>query len=115
MFGLYKKKNNKYLIINKKINAGIPFKWEYEIEDEDIVQFVDSKVLKSKLRKPICGGPIYTDYYFKGLKQGSTKIIFKFVSITKEMDPIIEEYEVIVDENNNINLEGVINNEKKRY
>ena len=97
-------KKNKYLILNYEISAGIPFKWEFEIEDESIVEFVEKKTLKSKSRKPLCGGPVYTDYKFRGLKEGETKIIFKFVSITNEYDESREEHKVRVDKDNNIYL-----------
>ena len=37
---LPKKENSKETEITKVISAGIPFRWEYEINDQDIVEFV---------------------------------------------------------------------------
>ena len=103
LFWKKKKDNKKYLILNYEISAGIPFKWEVEIEDPTIVELEKKEVLKSKTKEPLCGGPVYTDYYFKGIKKGETYILFKFVSITNERDDEeIEKHHVIVDEELNI-------------
>ena len=105
-----KKEKEKYLILNYEISAGIPFKWEVEIEDPSIVELEKKEVLKSKSKKPLCGGPVYTDYYFKGLKKGETNILFKFVSITGERDDeLIETHHVVVDEE--LNIKKIINKE----
>lgn len=109
IISIYKKMKNKYLIINKKISAGIAFKWEFEIEDKTKVEFIENRVLKNKAKKNLCGGPIYTDYIFRGLSQGETKIIFRFKSITNEHPDSVEEYIVRVDEHNNIYLVKEIN------
>lgn len=105
MIQLFKKKP-KTLIINKEISAGIPFKWEVQVEDENIVKLLETKTLKNKSRKIECGGPVYTDYIFVGLKEGETTINFNFVSITNEYDTETEKYKVRVDKNNNIILVG---------
>lgn len=76
-----KKKNSKELELTYKISAGIPFKWEFEIEDLSIVSFVKSYVIKNENKGGIVGAPIYTNYVFKGLKEGETTITFKFVNI----------------------------------
>lgn len=103
MIQLFKKKP-KTLIINKEISAGIPFKWEVQIDNDSIVKLLETKTLKNKTRKIECGGPVYTDYIFVGLKEGETTINFNFVSITKEYDNKTEKYKVRVDKNNNIYL-----------
>ena len=105
MIQLFKKKP-KTLIINKEISAGIPFKWEVQVEDENIVKLLETKTLKNKSRKIECGGPVYTDYIFVGLKEEETTINFNFVSITNEYDTETEKYKVRVDKNNNIILVG---------
>ena len=98
------KKKPKTLIINKEISAGIPFRWEVQVEDENIVKLLETKTLKNKSRKIECGGPVYTDYIFVGLKEGETTITFNLVSITNEFDTKTEKYKVRVDQNNNIFL-----------
>lgn len=101
-------KNSKELEITKEINAGIPFKWEYEIEDPAIVEFVKSYVVKDENKGAIVGAKVYTNYVFKGIKEGKTHITFKFVSITGEDYPPIEEtYTIRVDKELNISLIAV--------
>ncbi len=77
-------KDPKVLELTYEINAGIPFKWEYEIEDESIVKFVKSYVLKDENTGAKAGASVYTNYVFEGLKEGTTTITFKTVSITGE-------------------------------
>lgn len=62
-----------------KVNAGIPFRWEYKIEDESIVKFVKKYVSRNDNIGAISGAPIYTNYVFEGLKKGQTKIYFNII------------------------------------
>ena len=97
--------NPKELEITKEINAGIPFKWEYSIEDESIVKFEKSYVIRDDNKGGIVGASVYTNYVFKGLKEGTTKITFKFVSITEDnYDGTVNVYNVKVDKDLNIYL-----------
>ena len=99
------KDNPKELELTYKISAGIPFKWEYEIEDESIVGFVKSYVVRDDNKGGKVGASVYTDYVFKGLKEGTTTIIFRTVSITGEYpDSNIEKNIVRVDKNLNVTL-----------
>ena len=50
------KGNNKTLEITKEINAGIPFKWEYVIEDPNIVEFKKSYVIRDDNKGGLVGG-----------------------------------------------------------
>ena len=100
-------KDPKVLELTYEINAGIPFKWEYEIEDESIVKFVKSYVLKDENTGAKTGASVYTNYVFEGLKEGTTTITFKTVSITGEYpDSNIEKNVVTVDKDLNISLVG---------
>lgn len=99
------------LIINKKpknleltysINAGIPFKWEVEIEDETVVKLKKSYVTKNENKGTIVGGKVYTKYIFEGLKEGKTAITFKYINITNEIPAKEEKYNIKVDKNKNI-------------
>ena len=97
--------NPKELEITKEINAGIPFKWEYAIEDESIVKFEISYVIRDDNKNGMVGASIYTNYVFKGLKEGTTKVTFKFVSITEDnYDGTVNVYNVKVDKDLNIYL-----------
>lgn len=107
-----KKNDSKELELTYEINAGIPFKWVYEIEDESIVEFVKSYVVKDENTNGKVGASVYTNYVFKGLKEGETTITFKIVSITGEYEDVETEVnKVKVDKDLNIYLIGD-NNER---
>jgi hypothetical protein len=99
-----KQKNPKELEIMKDISAGIPYKWEVEIEDESIVEFVKSYVVQDDNTDGKVGAKIYTNYVFKGLKEGSTNIVFKFVNFTNNIVDSEDKYPVHVDKDLNISL-----------
>lgn len=102
---LPKKNNSKEIEITKEISAGIPFRWEYEIKDKDIVEFVRSYVVKDENTGGKVGAKVHTNYVFKGLKEGNTDITFRVVSITNEYEPYDETiYHIIVDKDLNIKL-----------
>ena len=94
--------STKELELTYEINAGIPFKWEWEIENEEIAEFVKSYVVRDDNKGGIVGASVYTNYVFKGLKEGSTKITFKYVNFTT--GEVFEEktHVVKVDKDNNI-------------
>ena len=102
---LPKKNNPKEVEITKEISAGIPFRLEYEIKDKDIVEFVKSYVVKDENTGGKVGAKVHTNYVFKGLKEGSTDITFRAVSITGEHDSFDETvYHIIVDKELNIRI-----------
>lgn len=98
------RKNPKELKLTYKISAGIPFRWEYEIEDESVVKFVKSYVIKDENKGGKVGAPIYTNYVFKGLKQGSTTIVFKYVNFTEGRVSSEKRHKVVVDHDLNVYL-----------
>lgn len=102
--------SSKRLELTYKTNGGVPFKWEYEIEDRSIVKFVKSYQIYNDNKGSKAGGPIYTNYVFKGLKEGKTKITFKYVSITDGRVAETEEHIAKVDKDGNIAL--VVNSKK---
>ena len=95
---------NKELELTYKSNGGVPYKWEYKIEDESIVKFVRTKDITSKEDKKLDGGPVYTNYIFKGLKQGKTTITFKYTNIVDGSVDKEEKVTVKVDKYKNISL-----------
>lgn len=100
------KKEDLYEITIKK-TAGIPFKWEYEIEDEEVLQYVKAYVLRDDNEKNhTTGGNVYVNYCFKGLKEGKTKVTFKEVSIENEND-ISEKLEYTLKVDNNLKVTEV--------
>lgn len=94
---------NERLELTMKSNAGVPYKWIYEIEDESIVKFEKKYVVDED--RNVKGGYISTNYVFKGLKKGKTKVTFKYVSILDEKDASkIEQFILKVDSNKNVSL-----------
>lgn len=107
MFNLWKKekkKNQNILEIKYDISSGIPFRWEYEIENKKICELTKSTAKGEKTKEPICGGNVETTYFFKGLKRGITIIRFKLINIGDGYISKIDEYKIEVDENLKINL-----------
>ena len=99
-----KKTNSKLIEIKYEISSGIPFKWEYEIENNKICEFVKKESKAEKTKVPICGGNVEKIYYFKGLKKGNTTIFFKCINFADNYQSAIDEYKVNVDDNLNINI-----------
>ena len=95
---------HKKLEITRQINAGIPFRWEYEIEDPTVVEFVKSYIIENDNKGGKVGGKISTNYVFKGLKKGSTKIKFNYVYFTENRVDSTDEFTVKVDDNLNISI-----------
>ena len=94
---------NKQLELTYTTNGGVPYKWEYEISDTSIVEFVKSYVIEDK-NDGMVGAPISTNYVFKGLKKGNTTIIFRYVSIIDGSIDKEEKINVKVDKNKNLSL-----------
>ena len=95
---------SKKLELTYKTNGGVPYKWEYKIEDESIVEFVETKNITDKKYKKLVGGPVYINYIFKGLKEGKTTITFKYISIIDGSIEKEEKVTVKVDKYKNISL-----------
>ena len=103
---LFKKKNNssKKIEISYDISSGIPFRWEYEIEDNTIVELIKKETKGEKTKEPICGGKLTIKYIFKGIKEGKTKIVFKLVNFADNYIDREEVYNISVDNNHNIKI-----------
>ena len=101
----------KELELTYRKSAGVPFKWTYVIEDPTIVECSRVYVLKDENKGGVVGAPIYNNYVFKGLKEGVTRVTFKYVSITDtDFDGKEETHTIKVDKNLNITLVGEISN-----
>lgn len=95
---------SKELELTYKTNGGVPYRWEYKIEDESIVEFVKNKDITSEEDKKLDGGPVYINYIFRGLKEGKTTITFKYVNIVDNSIEKEEKVTVKVDKYKNISL-----------
>ena len=105
---LSRKSGSKEIELTYKISAGIPYRWEFEIEDDSIVGFVKSYVLKDENVGGKVGAPVYTNYVFKGLKEGVTTVTFKFVNISRDNEvDSTEKHKLKVDKDLNISLVAV--------
>ena len=85
---LNKDDSSNIIELTYKTNGGVPYNWEYEIEDEAIVKFVKSYVIEDKNKNGLVGAPIYTNYVFEGVNDGVTTVTFKYVSINGEVDRV---------------------------
>ena len=91
--------------ITRNETRGIPYKYEYEIEDESIVKLVKSYNLdKDDKRK---GGTDRINYVFTGLKKGTTKVIFKKIDLYSGEIATQETITFKVDARKNISLLAV--------
>ncbi len=100
-----KKDSSKEMEITVKLTAGIPYKWVYEIEDENIVRYKKHYTLKDENVGAISGAPVYINFVFEGVKPGKTKVTLKYINIDDEND-VMEKIENImkVDKFNNISI-----------
>ena len=101
--------NPKELELTYQTNGGVPFKWEYEIEDETIVKFVKSYEIENKNVNGMVGAPISKNYVFKGLKKGTTTVTFKYINITDGTISKEEKHTLKVDKNKKISLIAIPN------
>ena len=102
-----KNDSSKQLELTYDINAGIPFRWEVEVEDESIVKYVKNYVVEDENKGGLVGGKISRNYVFKGLKEGTTTITFKYVNFTENRVEKEEKHTVKVDKDLNISLVGI--------
>jgi len=105
LFFVLKDNSSKTLELTYQTSKGIPFRWEYEIEDESIVKLEKSFVDDENKRQK--GGIVHEHYVFSGLKEGKTKIRFKYVEFTKNKVEKEEVINVRVDKYKNISLVGI--------
>lgn len=87
-----------------KNNAGIPYEWQYKIEDKSIVKLDKCYVVKDENKNGKTGAPIHTKYVFVGLKKGNTKIKFKYVNFVDKKVIKEDVYNVKVESNKRIYL-----------
>lgn len=94
--------NSKTLEITVNTNGGVPYNWQYEIEDEEIVKYVKKYTVEED--KTLDGGPISINFVFEGLKEGKTTIKLKYVSVIDNSIEKEEIHHVKVDKLKNISL-----------
>lgn len=95
LFVFFKSKVKEFEIV-QKTNGGVPYNWEYEIEDKDLVELV--KIKNEVKNKNVAGGRINKHYIFKALKKGKTTITFRYVGVSDEVIEI-KTYDINIDKN----------------
>ena len=97
-------KEPKNLELVYEINAGIPFRWEVEVEDETIIKYLNSKVIRDDNKGGLVGASVYTKYIFGGLKEGTTTITFNYYNFADDYISSKDIYLVEVDDNKNVSV-----------
>lgn len=97
-------KGPKQIELKFETNGGVPYEWQYGIEDETIAKFVKSYEVENKNDGTMVGAPIVLAFVFEGVNEGTTTIRFKYVNITDGSLDKEEEYLVKVDKDKNISL-----------
>lgn len=98
-------KNRDTVDIKLMTNGGVPYEWEYKIEDESVVKLKNQ--YSKDLDPELDGGRVELHYVFEALKEGKTMIVFKYKSVTGEDDTMSEEkYLVNVDKDLNITIDN---------
>lgn len=79
-----------------KTNGGVPYVWNCEIDNKDIVK-IKKQYKKNKSNENIVGGPVEIHYVVESLKTGNTSIVCKYTSVVNNSNAKINEYLVDVD------------------
>ncbi len=93
---------SKTLEITVNTNGGVPYSWQYEIEDEEIVKYVKRYTVEKD--ETLDGGPVSVNFVFEGLKEGKTTIKLKYINIKDGSIEKEEIHNVKVDKLKNISL-----------
>ena len=100
LFILLNKKNDNEIVLIT--HGGVPYNWEYTIEDTSIVKFKEMMSVSKSIGT--VGGEVEEHYIFEGLKEGKAKINFIYKNITDNSIEKTINYEVIVDKNMKITI-----------
>ena len=110
VFKKEEKNDDKTLKIAVQTNGGVPYKWEYEIEDESIIKYVKTKEIENDNKDGKVGAKVVLEFHFKGLKKGSTTIKLKYVSITDNTVAEENVYKATVDKDLKIEVAAMDTN-----
>lgn len=104
---LFNVDEGKTLEITVTTNGGVPYSWQYEIEDEEIVKFVKKYTIEGDAS--LDGGPVSINFVFEGLKEGKTIVKLKYVNVKDNSIEKEKVYSVKVDKLKNISLSVIEN------
>ncbi len=85
-------------------NGGVPYFWEYEIGDTDLIMFVEESEVENKNKNGMVGAPISKKYAFRGKNTGYTWIKFKYIHVGDHKISQEEIHEIEVDRYRNVIL-----------
>lgn len=101
---LFIDKSSRQIELTQKTNAGVPYEWEYEIENENIVKFVKKYTIEVNKNEQLEGGALSVNYVFKGNKKGITTVTFRYRNITTNKVEKESVYKLKVDKYKRISL-----------
>lgn len=104
---LFNVDEGKTLEITVTTNGGVPYSWQYEIEDEEIVKFVKKYTIEGDAS--LDGGTVSINFVFEGLKEGKTIVKLKYVNVKDNSIEKEKVYSVKVDKLKNISLSVIEN------
>ncbi|MCI8778593.1 MAG: protease inhibitor I42 family protein [Bacilli bacterium] len=104
---LFNVDEGKTLEITVTTNGGVPYSWQYEIEDEEIAKFVKKYTIEGD--ESLDGGPVSINFVFEGLKEGKTIVKLKYVNVKDNSIEKEKVYSVKVDKLKNISLSVIEN------
>lgn len=83
--------------------GGIPYNWEYKIENTNIVKFSGSEE-ESNNDSNMMGSGTKTHYLFEGVKQGTTTITFSLKSFLSDEVAETKTYQVVVNKDLSVTI-----------
>ena len=98
---IFLNKGSKELVVKVRTNGGVPYTWQYEIENSNVVYLADQESYSTS-DELLEGGPVEVKFTFKGKEEGKTTIYLRYVSIVNGTIDKEEKYNVKVDKNGNI-------------
>lgn len=99
------RKDSRLFEIKQTTNGGVPYAWEYDIEDNSIISYVETTTVEKE--KDVAGGEIYKYFKFKTMTSGETTITFNYVDTRDDSIYKSNKYIIKVDNNLKATIEKV--------
>ena len=99
------RKDSKIFEIKQVTNGGVPYTWEYTIEDNSIISYVETVTEEKDV--DLDGGIVYKYFKFKTMSTGETTITFNYVSSNDDSISESIKYIIKVDKNLNATIKKV--------
>lgn len=90
--------------ITVQTNGGVPYDWQYELSDDNIVSVRET----SKVRdKDLAGGVVDINYIIIPKKTGTTIMTLKYINITDNSIDKYKKYKIKVDKYMHVSIEKI--------